>query len=126
MGVSLFKTKWFLGILHGLVLCSGILDGPNRHPRILIPPDPPSGIRRFWISANAVSEFSDDMVESNGVGYRLKTGLGLRRDIAPLVRNRRLESSAIASPEQRQPLLRDLAATANYLRFRRWNQTPTA
>jgi hypothetical protein len=24
----------------------------------------------------------------NGVGYRLKTGLGLRRDIAPLFRNR--------------------------------------
>src|SRR5882762_4562358 len=37
-------TKWSLGILHGLVLCSGILDGPNRHPRILIPPDPRSGI----------------------------------------------------------------------------------
>jgi hypothetical protein len=33
-----------------------------------------------------------------------------------------LLSSAIASPEQRQPLLRDLAATANYLLFRRWNQ----
>jgi len=26
----------------------------------------------------------------------------------------------------RQPLLRDLAATANYLLFRRWNQSPTA
>ena len=37
-------TKWSLGILHGLVLWSGILDGPNRHPRILIPPDPRSGI----------------------------------------------------------------------------------
>ena len=37
-------TKWSLGILHGLVLCSGILDGPNRQPRILIPPDPRSGI----------------------------------------------------------------------------------
>ena len=61
VGVSLFKlapcvkpgimptealpvTKWSLGILHGLVLCSGFLDGPNRHPRILIPPDPRSGI----------------------------------------------------------------------------------
>jgi hypothetical protein len=26
----------------------------------------------------------------------------------------------------RQLLLRDLAATANYLLFRRWNQSPTA
>jgi len=36
------------------------------------------------------------------------------------------KSSAIASPEEHQPLLRDLAATANYLLFRRWNQSPTA
>jgi hypothetical protein len=39
-------------------------------------------------AGNAVSEFSDDIVELNGVGYWLKTGLGLRRDIAPRVRKR--------------------------------------
>ena len=41
-------------------------------------------------ASNTVSEFSDDIVELNGVGYWLKTGLGLRGDIAPL--------SAIAPP----------------------------
>ena len=77
-------------------------------------------------AGNAVSEFSDDIVESNGVGYRLKTGLGLRRDIAPL--------SAIAPPR----VERDLRYRNNvnhfsvalpdgtHSPFRRWNQTPTA
>ena len=40
------------------------------------------------VRGHAVFEFSDDIVELNGVGYWLRTGLGLRRDIAPLVRNR--------------------------------------
>src|SRR3982074_1204048 len=44
----------------------------------------------------------------------------------PCPQSRRLESSAIASPEQHQPLFRDVAAMANSLLFRRWNQSPIA
>jgi len=51
------------------------LDGPKSRP-----------LRAY--ASNAVSEFSDDIIELIGIGYWLKTGLGLRRDIAPLVRNR--------------------------------------
>src|SRR5260370_2402414 len=40
---ALQERRW-LGILHGLVLCSCILCGPNLYPCILLPPDLCSGI----------------------------------------------------------------------------------
>jgi hypothetical protein len=57
------------------------------------------------VRGHAVFEFSDDIVELNGVGYWLKTGLGLRRDIAPL--------SAIAPPRVERDCVTGTASTAS-------------
>jgi hypothetical protein len=53
-----------------------------------------------FVRGHAVFEFSDDIVESNAVGYWLKTSLACGRISPPCPQSRRLESSAIASPEQ--------------------------
>jgi hypothetical protein len=57
------------------------------------------------VRGHAVFEFSDDIVELNGVGYWLRTGLGLRRDIAPL--------SAIAPPRVERDCVTGTASTAS-------------
>jgi hypothetical protein len=57
------------------------------------------------VRGHAVFEFSDDIVELNGVGYWLKTGLGLRPDIAPL--------SAIAPPSVERDCVTGTASTAS-------------
>jgi hypothetical protein len=45
---------------------SGVLDGPNRHPRILIPPDPRSGIRQILDLCSCVFAGPDPSVLFNG------------------------------------------------------------
>src|SRR5262245_62007778 len=67
------QQRWWLRILHRLVLCSRILSGPNLYTRILIPPHSCSGIMRGPDLCPRILDGPDPSVLSNGPDRRSLT-----------------------------------------------------